>query len=312
MAFHPYPRLIPSVFNRSGFGPPQGLTPASAWPRVDHPASRLRRATGRVALFRLAFAAARQSLGLAARRNSQAHSTKGTPSRRLQRGAPTACGRTVSGAVSLPSRGAFHLSLTVLVHYRSSGSVQPWRAVPPASARVSRARAYSGTCRGGRMRFAYGALTRYRRPSHAVPLRVRFATSREGSTPPLACPATPAGQRVEARRRRRFGLARFRSPLLARSRLISLPRGTWMFRFPRLPRPALCVRAGAPGHGPGRVAPFGDPRIEGRLRLPAAYRSLPRPSSAPDAKASTVRPRHLPVPRNPPKGYLKIRSTCSN
>ena len=220
------------------------------------------------------------------------------------RGAPTACGRTVSGAVSLPSRGAFHLSLTVLVHYRSSGSVQPWRAVPPASARVSRARAYSGTCRGGRMRFAYGALTRYRRPSHAVPLRVRFATSREGSTPPLACPATPAGQRVEARRRRRFGLARFRSPLLARSRLISLPRGTWMFRFPRLPRPALCVRAGAPGHGPGRVPPFGDPRIEGRLRLPAAYRSLPRPSSAPDAKASTVRPRHLPVPRNPPKGYL--------
>ena len=245
-----------------------------------------------------------KSLGLAARRNSQAHSTKGTPSRRLQRGAPTACGRTVSGAVSLPSRGAFHLSLTVLVHYRSSGSVQPWRAVPPASARVSRARAYSGTCRGGRMRFAYGALTRYRRPSHAVPLRVRFATSREGSTPPLACPATPAGQRVEARRRRRFGLARFRSPLLARSRLISLPRGTWMFRCPRLPRPALCVRAGAPGHGPGRVSPFGDPRIEGRLRLPAAYRSLPRPSSAPDAKASTVRPRHLPVPRNPPKGYL--------
>ena len=86
MAFHPYPRLIPSVFNRSGFGPPQGLTPASAWPRVDHPASRLRRATGRVALFRLAFAAARQSLGLAARRNSQAHSTKGTPSRRLLEG----------------------------------------------------------------------------------------------------------------------------------------------------------------------------------------------------------------------------------
>ena len=86
MAFHPYPRLIPSVFNRSGFGPPQGLTPASAWPRVDHPASRLRRATRRVALFRLAFAAARQSLGLAARRNSQAHSTKGTPSRRLHKG----------------------------------------------------------------------------------------------------------------------------------------------------------------------------------------------------------------------------------
>ena len=47
MAFHPYPRVIPSVFNRSGFGPPQGLTPASACPWIAHPASRLRRATRR-------------------------------------------------------------------------------------------------------------------------------------------------------------------------------------------------------------------------------------------------------------------------
>ena len=33
--------------------------------------------------------------------------------------APTACKHMVSGSISLPSRGAFHLSLTVLVHYRS-------------------------------------------------------------------------------------------------------------------------------------------------------------------------------------------------
>ena len=45
MAFHPYPRVIPSVFNLSGFGPPRGLTPASACPWVAHPASRPRRAT---------------------------------------------------------------------------------------------------------------------------------------------------------------------------------------------------------------------------------------------------------------------------
>lgn len=32
---------------------------------------------------------------------------------------PTARGCRVSGSLSLPSRGAFHLSLTVLVHYRS-------------------------------------------------------------------------------------------------------------------------------------------------------------------------------------------------
>ena len=32
-----------------------------------------------------------------------------------------------------------------------------------------------------------------------------------------------------------------------------------------------------------RVAPFGNPRIKGRSRLPAEYRRLPRPSSPPGA-----------------------------
>ena len=45
MAFHPYPQVIPSVFNLSGFGPPRGLTPASACPWIAHPASRLQHAT---------------------------------------------------------------------------------------------------------------------------------------------------------------------------------------------------------------------------------------------------------------------------
>src|SRR5437016_13405106 len=39
-----------------------------------------------------------------------------------------------------------------------------------------------------------------------------------------------------------------------------------------------------------RVAPFGNPGITACLQLPQAYRSLPRPSSPPCAKASTVRP----------------------
>jgi hypothetical protein len=43
-----------------------------------------------------------------------------------------------------PHRGSFHLSLTVLVHYRSSGSIQPWKVVLPDSHRVSRAPWYSG------------------------------------------------------------------------------------------------------------------------------------------------------------------------
>ena len=47
-------------------------------------------------------------------------------------------------------QGSFHLSLTVLVRYRSQESVQPWRVVPPASDRVSRARPYSGCATVGR------------------------------------------------------------------------------------------------------------------------------------------------------------------
>ena len=39
-----------------------------------------------------------------------------------------------------------------------------------------------------------------------------------------------------------------------------------------------------------RVVPFGNPRIKGYLHLPAAYRSLSRPSSPPRAKASAMRP----------------------
>ena len=89
------------------------------------------------------------SLNLAACRDSQAHSTKGTLSH--CKSAPTACRHTVSGTISLPSRGTFHLSLTVLVRYRSWESAQPWRVVPPASDRVSRARPYSGTRLGGAM-----------------------------------------------------------------------------------------------------------------------------------------------------------------
>ena len=143
MAFHPYPGVIPSVFNRSGFGPPRGLTPASACLGIAHPASRPRHAT-QIAVLKTRFrcgslpsltsphAATRWLILQKARR----HGAKA---------APTACGRTVSGTVSLPSRGAFHLSLTVLVHYRSQGSVQAWMVVHPGSDRVSRARPYSGT-----------------------------------------------------------------------------------------------------------------------------------------------------------------------
>ena len=39
-----------------------------------------------------------------------------------------------------------------------------------------------------------------------------------------------------------------------------------------------------------RVVPFGNPRVNGHLRLDGAYRSLSRPSSPPRAQASTMCP----------------------
>ena len=142
MAFHPYPQVIPQVFNPGGFGPPRGLTPASTCPWVDHSASGLQHATERPVQtrFRSGFPS---RVNLATHRNSLAHSSKGTPSRlrdKSRNDALTDCKPTVSGTISLPSRGAFHLSLTVLVHYRSSWvfSLGKWSPQLPAGFLVSR------------------------------------------------------------------------------------------------------------------------------------------------------------------------------
>ena len=51
-------------------------------------------------------------------------------------------------------------------------------------------------------------------------------------------------QRLPAITHDRFGLFRFRSPLLTESRLFSLPVGTEMFHFPTFPLPALYIQAG--------------------------------------------------------------------
>src|SRR5215218_633577 len=97
------------------------------------------------ALFRLAFAAATPP-GLTSRHvpDSQAHSSKGTPSPTPTGRALTDCRHTVSGTLSLPSRGTFHHSLTVLIRYRSPGSIRAYRVVPADSQQIPRARCYSG------------------------------------------------------------------------------------------------------------------------------------------------------------------------
>ncbi len=84
----------------------------------------------------------------------------------------------------------------------------------------------------------------------------------------------------------RFGLLPFRSPLLRESRLISSPHSIQMLPFEWFALP--CLRKGAPLRA---GVPFGDRRINGRMRLPGAYRSLPRPSSSSQ-------------PSHPPDGVL--------
>ena len=119
LVFRSEPRVIPAFFNRLGFGPPRRFTGASACTRLDHPASGPRQRTLspssdsvslRLRLFK--------ALTIARPRDSQAHSTKGTPSPEFLP-APTCCGSTVSGSLSLPFRGSFRLSLTVLLRYGS-------------------------------------------------------------------------------------------------------------------------------------------------------------------------------------------------
>jgi hypothetical protein len=62
--------------------------------------------------------------------------------------------------------------------------------------------------------------------------------------------------------------------------MFSFPLGTEMFQFPRFPSPDLCVQSGDAAGSPQRVSPFGYPRIDACTRLPEAFRSVPRPSSA--------------------------------
>ena len=84
----------------------------------------------------------------------------------------------------------------------------------------------------------------------------------------LSGPTTPHLQRLPAITQMRFGLFRFRSPLLSESLLFSLPVGTEMFHFPTFPPHALYIQARVTGHDSSWVSPFGNPRITARLPTP--------------------------------------------
>jgi hypothetical protein len=66
--------------------------------------------------------------------------------------------------------------------------------------------------------------------------------------------------------------------------VISFPRGTKMFQFPRFPS----AKSGRPALA-GQVVPLGYLRLSLLDNAPELIAVLPRPSSAVDTKASTLR-----------------------
>ena len=267
MAFHPYPQLIPPVFNLGGFGPPHALTRASTWPWVDHPASGPERATT-LALFGLALATATPH-GLTSRHatDSQAHSSKGTPPPPHNKcvKALTACKRPVSGTISLPSRGTFHHSLTVLstighqeVFRQPSGL---GRFTQDSTSPVLLGQHHP---RHAPTSSAYGGITHYATPSQTIqlPASTRAPSPAEEEQD---SPTTPHTQPLPSITRTRFN----HHPLsLATTHGISSPTGTEMFHFPASPPTPYTIQMQVTRHNSCRVPPFGNPRITARQPAP--------------------------------------------
>ena len=134
-------------------------------------------------------------------------------------------------SLSLPSRGSFHLSLAVLVRYRSSPSVQPWGVGPPDSGGVSRVPPYLG------YRWAGGGL----RARGCHPLRPAFP-GRCARRPPCRAPVPLP---------RRAGPAVWASSAFARRYwrnhyCLLFLRLLRCFTSPGVAPAALWIRAGAP------------------------------------------------------------------
>ena len=122
-----------------------------------------------------------------------------------------------------PSRGASHLSLTVLVHYRSLGvfSLRPWSAQIHAEFhgfRVTREHFKSG-----RLVSSTGLSPSMDHLSREIRLPSGMVTDRRVLRPSKKCPTTPPTHRRKAVACRWFRLIPFRSPLLRESHSLSSP-----------------------------------------------------------------------------------------
>ena len=124
LAFYLYPQFIQSVFNHHWFGPSRPVTVVAACPWVGHTVSGLLHATGRPIRTRFRYGSGPAALTLLRRVTRQVILQKA----RRHTGLAAMVLRLVVGArfqvlFHSPQRGSFHLSLTVLVRYRSSASI---------------------------------------------------------------------------------------------------------------------------------------------------------------------------------------------
>ena len=111
--------------------------------------------------------------------------------------------------------------------------------------------------------------------SKGLQLHVWFLTVRQAGRLDKLLPTTPHTQPLPGITCIRFGLIRFRSPLLSESLLFSLPVGTEMFHFPTFPPHTLYIQARVTGHDSSQVSPFGHPRITARLPTPQGLSQAP-------------------------------------
>ena len=155
---------------------------------------------------------------------------------------------------------------------------------------ISRAPCYSGSHPRGLRSFVYGTLTHCGRPSHAVRLPRDFVTLRQGSGPDRV---VPQPRPCNARRLSHtigLGSSAFAHHYSRNHSCFLFLRVLRCFTSPRSHQPAYAFsRRRHPITG-ARFPHSEIPGSKSGCRLPEAYRRLPRPSSAPDAKTSTVCP----------------------
>lgn len=297
MAFHPYPQLIPQVFNPGGCGPPRRSTAASTWPWVDHPASGLCHATKTPP--GLGFPTTTpQQVNLATQHNSQAHSSIGTPPpHQPPKGSRGSDGLKTLGFRNYftPLPGYFSPFPHGTMHYRSPKSIQAYQVVLADSHEIPRAPRYSGTKPNAT--HAQPA-TRLSRSTARHPNLFTSHTQKRSKQRQLLDDSIPQPRpRNPCRVSHANGLAntRYRSPLHTD---YLTKGGTKMFHFPPYQHTPTKLQCAPTTHNYGQVTPFGNPRINARSLTPRGYRQPQRPSSAHDAKASTKRSKTKNKPIN--------------